>query len=75
MLPCFITEWEYDSTHEKLGKTYHLWKCKHREGYTAYTLTHQPAERHKDYVVPMGSGHWVGAHGLKYCTGINVIDN
>lgn len=69
----FITDWEYNSTQEKNGKTYHVWECKHQEGYTAYALTHQPARG--GFVKPIGTGHYVGELGLKRKTGIDVTPN
>lgn len=70
----FITEWEYDRTIEgRNGKTYHLWKCEHREGHTAYQLTHQPANGSgRDFVKPQGSGHFTNLEAALECAkGVN----
>lgn len=46
-------EWEYDRHIEYEGKTYHLWSAPHREGFTAYAVTHQPPAGAKiDFVKP-----------------------
>ena len=71
----FLTEWEYNSTQELSGKTYHVWECKHTEGYTAFALTHQPSKPGIDYIKPIGTGHFVGAYGLERKTGLTVSPN
>lgn len=54
--------WLYDSTIELRGKTYHVWTGDHKEGFVAYTLTHQPdPSLGIDYVTPKPtSGFWAG---------------
>lgn len=66
----FRSPWVYESAHELGGRTRHLWSCQHREGYTAYALTNQPADPRLDFVKPAGSGHYVGEDGLLNQTGI-----
>ena len=51
--------WTYDSTVERRGVTLHVWSAPHRDGYTAFTLTHQPHMTTRlDFVKPTGSGHF-----------------
>ncbi len=71
--------WTYHSVHETgelwQGKkaTLHLWERPHRDGYTAYAMTHQPHHSTGlDYVKPSESGHYVGEDGLLRRTGIRV---
>ena len=72
---CFLTPWEYDSVHDLGNRTYHLWRCKHREGYTAFALTHQPSNDSKiDFIKPKGTAHWVGENGLYAKMGIKVTE-
>lgn len=69
----FLTEWEYDSTHEVGRITLHVWKCEHREGYTAYQTTRQPENGASvAFVKPTGTGHYTGADALRNKTGIVV---
>lgn len=62
----FISDWEYDRTIERAGVPFHLWQCKHREGYTAYALTNQSA------TVPSGTSHFVDRAGLRAAAGIDI---
>ena len=62
--------WEYEKHIEYMGKTYHLWSAIHREGYRAYTLTHQPSDPTIPFVKPKGSGHWRSLEGVSKTTGI-----
>lgn len=58
----FLTAWVYDHHVEFRGKTFHVWTCKHREGYDAYALTRQPpAGSRVDFVKPTGTGHFTSA--------------
>jgi hypothetical protein len=53
--------WEYSHTVEVPGVTLHVWTCEHDEGYTAYTITHQPEVGSRiDFVKPSGNQHWTG---------------
>lgn len=65
----FTTEWQYECVIEHEKQVLHLWSCQHREGYTAYALTHQPKDG-QDFVKPEGSGHYTSIEGLCTKTGI-----
>lgn len=71
----FTSDWEYNSTHDLNGKTYHIWQCSHREEYNAYQLTHQPKNVKLSYIKPTGTGHFVGESGLFNQMGIKVSPN
>lgn len=69
-------DWEYNSTQELDGKTYHVWERPHSAGYTAYALTLQPPNGSRlSFVKPVGYGHYVGELGLKRKTGLVVTSN
>jgi hypothetical protein len=71
---CFLTDWVYEQTIEHQRKTWHLWECLHREGYTAYQLTPQPErEAGVDYVKPLGSSHFTSLEGLIRRTGMPAV--
>lgn len=50
--------WEHKGTIAYGAKTYHLWAFPHREGYTAYQLTHTTT------APPTGGGHYCALEGL-----------
>jgi hypothetical protein len=53
-------DWEYNHHVEYQGKTYHVWKAIHREGYTAWAITAQPETALVlSYVKPIGTAHYV----------------
>lgn len=69
---CFIAPWEYVTHAETDSRdTLHVWKCQHREGYTAWALTHQPdAGGHSNFVEPEGTGHFTSFNALLHRGGI-----
>ena len=66
--------WQYETTVEYCGKTYHVWSYDNQSaGYVAYTLTHQPVNQKISYVKPIGqAGHYVGKETLFRQTGIKI---
>lgn len=62
----FSTPWEYECVLEANRKTFHVWSCQHREGYTAFALTHQPAAGSRlSFVKPTGTSHYTSWEALR----------
>lgn len=58
--------WKYEGQRTGFGGVKrHVWSREHREGYTAYQITHSKSE-------PTGTGHYVEKEGLLKKTGIEL---
>lgn len=70
----FSTPWEYVKSVNQDGNTFHLWKAKHTQGYTAYQVTRQPRDADayaRGTVKPRGTDHYISLAALKSKTGID----
>lgn len=68
----FLTPWEYVTTAEDdRRRTLHIWQSKHVDGYTAWKITHQPANGNgRDFVQPLSNGHFTSFNALLRCGGL-----